>query len=527
MDKTNESLSNIPKESVGVASSRVDNFDMCEAPSTECPPQYPTQTVHPMPATSTLICDSQENSVKTYVLDTNILLTSPYSIYSFDEHNVVVTDVTLEELDRIKMEEGSERGRNAKEATKAMDELRQFGHLLSGVQLPFGGGVFRIATAPAFQVKDKIPKSWDMRKADNQILYVCLGLIAEGVNPILVTNDTNMRVKADVIDIAVEEYRTEQVAQLDKQYSGRCKIVVPDKIVDQFYKDECLDMTQIVSVNNSEEKYDFTPNEFALIVSEENKQHSALGRYDGNTFRPLRFINHTPRGVLPRNVGQKFAQEALMQGIENAPLVILKGPAGTAKTFYSLACGLEYVLGDKLNSPYRRILVSRPNVKFDEDIGYLKGSEEDKIGPLTRPIFDNLEQLTRADADKRRESSQTYMQYLFDDGYIVAQALAFMRGRSIVDTWVIIDEAQNMTPSQAFGIISRAGKNCKIILAGDPEQVDNPHLNSRTNGLSYASEMMKGSPLCWQVSFTEDECERSPLAFEAIMRMSPKGMKKK
>ena len=210
-----------------------------------------------------------------------------------------------------------------------------------------------------------------------------------------------------------------------------------------------------------------------------------------------------------------------MQPASKAPLVIVKGMAGTAKTFYSLAVGLEKLLNNP-SGEYRRILVSRPYAQFDTDIGFLPGDEQEKISPLMRPVIDNLEQLIDSNEEKRYEDERALrgkIEEIFDRNLIQAEALNFIRGRSIVKTYLIIDEAQNMTPNQVKGIISRAGEGTKIILLGDPAQIDRPFLDERTNGLSYAAQYMKGSPLCWQVTLTADECERSALAMDAIKRL--------
>lgn len=454
------------------------------------------------------------NKTKTYILDTNVLMTSPYSIFSFDEHQVILIDVTLEELDRLKTIQG-ERGANAREVIRILEGLRALGALTEGVPLP-GGGSFRIYPSD----RDKGSSNFDSQKADNIILHSCKEINTQNENVILVTNDINMRVKAEVLSVRAEEYKTEQAAHPHEQYKGRCVATVASDAIDSFYAQKRLPTSAIKQFDLPEHKLSI--NEFVLLVDECDEKHSALARFDGSNLVPLKHDRISPYGIKPKNIGQKFAQEALMEAVENAPLVILKGPAGTAKTFYSLAVGLEQTLGK--NPCFERILVARPNIKFDEDIGFLKGTEEDKIGPLIRPIMDNLEQLTRTEGRKDGNNEKSYAQDLFDRGTIVAQALAYMRGRSIADTWIIIDEAQNMSPTQAFGIVSRCGIGSKVILVGDPEQIDNPHLDARTNGLSYASERMRGSSLCWQVTFNDDECVRSALALEAIQRMPPKGM---
>lgn len=249
-----------------------------------------------------------------------------------------------------------------------------------------------------------------------------------------------------------------------------------------------------------------------------------LGRVENGRIVPLTFKKSKPYGVSPKNAGQYFLQEALMQTAEKAPLVIVKGMAGTAKTFYTLAVGLEKVLNNPTGE-YRRILISRPNAQFDADIGFLPGDEQEKISPLMRPVIDNLEQLIDSNEERRYEDERELkgkVEEIFDRGLIQAEALNFIRGRSIVKTYLIIDEAQNMTPGQVKGIITRAGAGTKIVLLGDPCQIDRPFLDERTNGLSYASERMKGSPLCWQITMTADECERSALAADAVKRLLPR-----
>jgi PhoH-like ATPase len=235
----------------------------------------------------------------------------------------------------------------------------------------------------------------------------------------------------------------------------------------------------------------------------------------------LETIDEHPFGVRPRTAGQRFMQEALMLDPKIAPLVIIKGPAGTAKTFYSLAVGLHRILEDR-DPVYRRIMVSRANVQFDEDIGFLPGSEQEKIAPLLRPIIDNLEVLVDRDEKERYKNEKELrdkVNELFERGIIITEALNFIRGRSLEQTYLIIDEAQNLTPRQVKGIITRVGRGAKVVLIGDPEQIDHPLLDARTNGLSYAADRMKGSPLCFQLTMESDECERSDLALDASVRM--------
>ncbi|MCD8276326.1 PhoH family protein, partial [Enterocloster citroniae] len=258
-----------------------------------------------------------------------------------------------------------------------------------------------------------------------------------------------------------------------------------------------------------------------ILKADQSAKKTVLGRVEGERIVGLDYKKARPYGIAPKNSGQYFLQEALMQSADRAPLVIVKGMAGTAKTFYSLAVGLEKLLNDP-SGEYRKILISRPNAQFDSDIGFLPGDEQEKISPLMRPIIDNLEQLIDSCEEKRYENESELkgkIDEIFDRGLVQAEALNFIRGRSIVRTYLIIDEAQNMTPAQVKGIITRAGKGTKIILLGDPNQIDRSFLDERTNGLSYAAEHMKGSSLCWQITLCAEECQRSQLAMDAVKRM--------
>ncbi len=262
-------------------------------------------------------------------------------------------------------------------------------------------------------------------------------------------------------------------------------------------------------------------NQFLLLKADQSVKKTLLGRVQGDRIVPLEYKKSKPYGISPKNSGQYFLQEALMQPADKAPLVIVKGMAGTAKTFYSLAVGLEKLLNNPTGE-YRRIIISRPNAQFDADIGFLPGDEQEKISPLMRPVIDNLEQLIDSNEEKRYEDEAELkgkVDEIFDRGLIQTEALNYIRGRSIVKTYLIIDEAQNMTPNQVKGIITRAGMGTKVILLGDPNQIDRTFLDERTNGLSYASEHMKGSGLCWQITLNASECERSELAMDAVRRL--------
>ncbi len=450
---------------------------------------------------------------KTYVLDTNVLLQAPHALMSFEDNHIVIPVVVLEELDRHKTDEG-ESGSNARQVIRYFEKLRNTGKLLEGVALP-EGGVLRLETN---YCEVPLPSGFRENSNDNRLLKVCKGLSEKGEHAILVTKDIILRVKAQVAGITAEDFTTDQVPAWSQQYTGRRDVFTAPESLKAF-NTSGLQVEDAYTMDVSGKKLPLLPinNEFYIIHNECAIRETQLGRYNGTRIVPLNSINLQPFGVTPRSVGQRFMQEALMADVNEVPLVIIKGPAGTAKTFYALAAGLEQTF-EPASKKYRRILIVRPNSQFDDDIGFLPGNEQEKIAPLMRPIIDNLEILVDRNDDLRYKDEselKSKIDLLFDRGVISCEAMNFMRGRSITQSWLIIDEAQNLTPKQAKGIITRVGKGTKLILLGDPQQIDHPLLDEKTNGLSFAGEKMKGSKLCSQLTLNGDECERSPLAQEA------------
>ncbi|MGN0677799.1 MAG: PhoH family protein [Ruminococcus sp.] len=455
---------------------------------------------------------------KSYVIDTNVLIQSPYAIECFEDNDLIIPLVVLEELDGLKKADG-EKGANARKAVRLLENYRQSGNLLEGVKLS-GGGVLRIETNFAnIHLPDELPED----KSDNCILKVCKGL-SENIDNlnqiILVTKDLVLRLKAQILGIKAEDFTTEQISESDACYTGRCEAYIPDELIKDFKK-KGIDSANLYRTTSDGERIEthFTENEFVILTSDKSTKKTLLGRISGEKVVPLKYKKSSPYGITPKNVGQYFMQEALMTGADKAPLVIIKGMAGTAKTFYSLATGLEKTFNGSDNE-YRRIIICRPNAQFDDDIGFLPGSEQEKIAPMMRPVIDNLEQILDSGGEDEETMLNNKVAELFDRGIIQPEAMNFIRGRSISKTFLIIDEAQNMTPNQVKGIITRAGKGTKIILLGDPKQIDKPFLDERTNGLSYASKYMKGSPFCWQITLLASECERSELALDAIKRLN-------
>ena len=456
--------------------------------------------------------------VKIYVIDTNILLQAPYALESFEDNQVVIPMIVLEELDHFKKAEG-EIGVNARRVIRCLEQMRQMGELTTGVSLENGGTV----RVEKNYVNVSLPEDLSAESDDNRILKVCLGLSKEYEEQvILVTKDLLLRIKAQILGICAEDFMTDQVLDHEKQYSGRCELYVPEELFKDFKK-KGVPADQVYVTGADGERYvpQLEENQFVVLKADQSAKKTQLGRVTAGMIRRLEYRKCAPYGINPRNAGQYFLQEALMQPADKAPLVIVKGMAGTSKTFYSLAVGLEKLLNHP-SGEYRRILICRPNAQFDDDIGFLPGYEQDKISPLMRPVIDNLEQLIDSSEEERykdEEELKGKIDEIFFRGIVQMEALNYIRGRSIVKTYLIIDEAQNTTPDQIKGIITRAGKDTKIVLLGDPNQIDRPFLDERTNGLSYASEHMKGSPLCWQITMTAGECERSALAMEAVKRL--------
>lgn len=454
---------------------------------------------------------------KTYVIDTNVLIQAPYALESFEDNHIVLPLTVLEELDGLKDRPG-DCGANARAVIRRLEQLRRSGDLVHGVTLP-GGGSLRLEVN---HVNVALPHGFQPGLNDNRILKVCKGLTDEGSPTTLVTRDIIVRLKAQLMGIPAEDFTTDQVEPPAGQYAGRCEAYVPDECMAGFRKkgaDPCALYT--CGEDGARRPVSLSVNQFCLLRSETRPTRTQLGFYNGAQVVALRHSRQAPFGVRPKNVGQHFLQEALLEPCKNAPLVIVKGPAGTAKTFYSLAVGLHSILNEK-EPAYRKILLCRSNAQFDKDIGFLPGDEQEKIAPLLRPVLDNLEVLVDSDEKERYKNEAELrgkVDFLFTSGVITAEAINFIRGRSICCTYLIIDEAQNLTPRQVKGILTRAGQGTKIILLGDPQQIDNPLLDAQTNGLSYASAHMRGSPLCWQVTMLPEECERSQLAMDAAQRM--------
>ena len=423
--------------------------------------------------------------VKAYILDTNILLDSPRAIFGFDDNTVIITGTTLQELDSKKTAPG-ELGFNARETCRIIEKLRLKGDLTAGVPMD-NAGVFKVILNAG---QWHMPSGYSEDKPDNQIINTVLDIKKNQGHMfnqvILVTNDTSMRINASVCAAAcgfsdfVESYRNDHVSSAE-MYTGKRELQVSKEAIDYIYKNKMLPPEAIFRGDIPEP----VENEFFILQSD---QSSALAEYRNHELKLIDTRTLHPCHVQPKNASQTFALWALMQPVEEIPFVILKGPAGTAKTFLSLAAGLDQTYDSKTHRSYDSVLISRNNVMADADFGYLPGELEDKMNPLLAPFFDNLESLLRGNSDEDRECISRQIEDMIDSGVIEICALAYMRGRSITNKFLIVDETQNATRSQIRDIITRAGAGCKIVICGDPEQIDAHNLDKLNKGLVFASE---------------------------------------
>jgi PhoH-like ATPase len=432
---------------------------------------------------------------RTFVLDTNVFLYDPNSLYVFKEHDVVVPITVIEEVDRFK-KNGDETGRNARRFSRELDLLRKQGRLSEGVQLE-GGGKVRVAL---LQTGSPLPAGFGPSSNDNLILQTVKQLHDDGCNAVLVTRDTNMRLKADSLGIPTEDYEHAHL-HVDEDYHGCQSLGVEQAVLDEIYqKGWC-----------AWEESSLFPNQFAILKSLENETSTAMVRFDLDGGRLIRVGRHTDGvwGIYARNKEQLFALDLLLD--DSVSLVTLDGKAGTGKTLLAIAAGLSKVTDVRT---FTRMLVSRPIFPMGRDVGFLPGDLEEKLNPWMKPIFDNLELLiTNKDPISDRDDRVPAYQHLIDQKIIEVEPLTYIRGRSIPHQYLIVDEAQNLTPHEVKTVITRAGEGTKIILTGDPRQIDNPYVDATSNGLTYVVERFKKSPLAGHVTLIKGE--RSKLAEKA------------
>tara|TARA_B100001093_G_scaffold214239_1_gene205531 strand:+ start:5034 stop:6362 length:1329 start_codon:yes stop_codon:yes gene_type:complete len=427
---------------------------------------------------------------KNYVLDTSVYLTDADALYKFGNHDIFIPLKVLEEIDKHKKRQDSV-GINARKIIRMLDELRAKGNLQKGVRIGKGLGLLR---AMSYEVlKDVVfPSDLDLSIPDHMIIATAMAVRQESTRrTCVVSRDINMRVICDSIGMPSEDYTTERVVHSsDELYSGLATHLVDDQVIDRFYEDEDI------LIGEDEVKGEWHPNQYVLMVSNANEKKTCLGRFYTH-FQPIKKIVHSKIPdwkISSRNKEQAFAIDLLMD--PTVKVVSLVGRAGSGKTLCAIAAGLQQTIGLREN-PYDRMIVSRPVQPLGKDIGFLPGTMEEKMLPWLMPIQDNLQFLVGGN----RNNLQMFM----DQGKIEIEALTYIRGRSIANAFIIIDEAQNLTAHEIKTIMTRVGEGTKIVLTGDIEQIDNVYVNETSNGLAHAVEKFKEYPIAGHVTFTKGE----------------------
>jgi PhoH-like ATPase len=427
---------------------------------------------------------------KIFVLDTNVLLHDPKCFERFEDNDVYISIVVIEEVDKFK-KDMNEIGRNARYVSRFLDALRAKGRLDEGVSLGEGKGKVFVCLS-----RDAVELGIDVgNKADNEILKVAHKLNQEQKNTkvIFITKDTNLRIKASALGIEAENYKNDKV-ELSELYTGEKEVYVSGNIIANLYAKGELNLIEEVGKPR--------PNQFITLINSENPKNSALAKYNA-TMKTLELIKDFEPiwGITPRNKQQAFALSLLLD--PTIQMVTLVGKAGTGKTLLAMAAGLELVADKRL---YKKMLIARPVIPMGKDIGYLPGDVGEKMRPWMQPLFDNLEFLISNLDDI---STPSYKE-LINQNILTVEPLTYIRGRSIPKQFMVIDEAQNLTPHEVKTIVTRAGEDTKIVLTGDPYQIDNPYVDANSNGLSYLVEKFKNEPISGHITLSKGE--RSPLA---------------
>ena len=423
---------------------------------------------------------------KIYVVDTSVCLTSANSLYSFKNNDIIIPIKVLEEIDGHKKRQDVV-GANARQTIRILDALRQKGSLSEGVRLGKGKGIIRVINSV---FSDIMPPELSKEAADNKIISCALKLShsEQDRKVILVSRDINMRVIANSLGIIAEDYEGEHVLEdSSKLYTGTHDLLIDDEVIDRFYNGEeiYLDKSQ------SRGLY---ANQFVKLISNHNEKKTALGRFTHEQSHLAQVKNAKAMwGVTPRNTEQRYALDLLLD--PSVAVVSLVGRAGSGKSLLALCAGLEQVIGTQKR--YDRLLVSKPVQSVGKDIGFLPGTLEEKMLPWLKPIQDNLQFLLGND----KGMMQDYM----DRGVIEVEAISYIRGRSIANSYMIIEECQNLTQHEIKTIITRVGENTKIVLTGDVEQIDNAYIDETSNGLSNVVEKFKPSLLAGHVLMQKGE----------------------
>jgi len=434
---------------------------------------------------------------KVFILDSNILLNNPLSIYKFDDNDVIIPISVIEEIDTFK-KELSDIGRNAREVSRILDSLRKRGTLSSGIKLfedrPDSGQLFVHLGRNREELRELLADN-----TDNHILAIGLTLqkqFGDTRKVVIITRDSNLRIKSDAFGIAAEDFEADKV-DISHLYTGITPVTVKAEQINEFYSKR-----QIILEN-----HELYPNQFVILEDSEDKSQFVYGVYDDSTkaVRMLEPYSEGVWGIYPRNLEQTFALEALLD--DNIKVVTLSGGAGTGKTLMAIAAGLAKCTDE---DEYQKLLVSRPIFPLGRDIGFLPGDLDEKLNPWMQPIYDNLELLLSGGSNARKKSFSKSYTELINQGMLAVEPLTYIRGRSLPNQYFVVDEAQNLTPHEIKTILTRAGEGTKIVLTGDPHQIDNPYIDSRSNGLTYVIERFRGEKIAAHVNLQRGE--RSELA---------------
>ncbi len=423
---------------------------------------------------------------KTYILDTNVYLTDANAIFAFGKNDILVPLKILEEIDKHKKRQDSV-GLNARNTIRILDSLREKGSIKKGVRIAKGKGIMYIRNCDT----SLLPEELSTIDSDNMIIGTILAEKKNFPNKrlIAVSRDINMRIKCDSLEILVQDYTVGQVVQNSSLlYTGFTKHLIDDEIVDQFYDGEDIFLDK--------DEVRLYPNQLIMLVSNSNEKKTALARFVSYNSSLKKIIDKGDVwGVRSRNKEQKFALDLLLD--PNVPVVTLVGKAGSGKTLCAIAAGLHQTVEDGQESTYRRLIVTRPIQPLGRDIGYLPGSMEEKMIPWLSPIKDNLEHLMGAD--------KKMLDLYVNDGIIEIEALTYIRGRSISNAYIVIDECQQLTQHEIKTILTRVGENTKIVMTGDIEQIDNVYVDETSNGLTYIVEKFKEHAIAGHITLTRGE----------------------
>ncbi|HVU63439.1 MAG TPA: PhoH family protein [Phycisphaerales bacterium] len=469
-----------------------------------------------------------EQDLKHFVLDTNVLLHNPNAPFVFKEHHVIIPFAVIEELDKLKRS-NDDVGRNARECIRHLDRLRSQGRLIDGVKWGEHSPVAGQAASSTGQTGDvRIDVAEHTRPSvlaedspDNRIIAVAWALHSAGKRTVFVSKDLNARIKSDALGIRTEDFENQKV-DAERLYTGFLSATLEGALIDELYAERMLAVERVKdSLKFTDEQGVVTEqpvvsNQFIILRDSTDEGHTGLARRlaDTDHLIPVNQPRKPIYGILPRNVGQTMAMDLLMD--DEVRLVTLLGSAGTGKTLLAVAAGMAKTFNEER---YEKLLVARPIMPLGRDIGYLPGDKDEKLAAWMQPIFDNLTYLMSARGTSMQmggsgasdsQSSEMKIRKLMADGKLVLEPLTYIRGRSIPHQFMIVDEAQNLTPHEIKTIVSRVGEGTKVILTGDIQQIDNPYLDQSSNGLSYLIEKMKGLSVVGHVTLTKSE--RSELA---------------